>query len=595
MTDRRLTLAARLLLNAEGWTRGTRQARRDTEGFTKHSARHLTRLQQAGGRSLVMLGRGVDRVGNRYTALIGGAMGVGAARGVATFERRLTRLGIQADISSDQVNGLKQRLFETANQPDVRIDPADLLGGIEAIVEKTGDLQFAEDNLRNIALAMQATGASGSAIGEIAAEFQKMNLREAREVLETLDILTVQGKAGAFTLENLAALGPRVVTAYTQFGRVGKPAIREMGAMLQVIRQGVGSSEEAATSFERLLDTFNQPDKIRMIERGLRVPVFEDVDGERRLRAINELVQDIVVAADGDTLKLSRIFDTRAARAMRSMIGEYKQMGEITGIKSFYNVQADGSVITADSTRAANDFTAATESMRNAWRKFSNENLASGLQTAADALNSVDQDTVQRWLNVAKWVGVTFGAIWAARKLFKAGSAVAAGARTIFGGSRSGAGGGFGGGAMGGGRGPIPVYVVNRHLSMLPGSWSGGGSGAPPSGPAKGAQTGSAMRTAARWGAGATIAGAAGYGVGTLINNRFVSGTAFSDYLGAGIAHTLGFLGNQTARDAVDSTREAQHHLRIEIDSEGRARVRDLRADKGMEIDVFNGPLAVAQ
>ena len=39
-----------------------------------------------------------------------------------------------------------------------------------------------------------------------------MDIKAPEEVLKAIDVLNVQGKSGAFTLQNLAALGPRVIT-----------------------------------------------------------------------------------------------------------------------------------------------------------------------------------------------------------------------------------------------------------------------------------------------------------------------------------------------------------------------------------------------
>ncbi|MGE4314554.1 phage tail tape measure protein [Acinetobacter sp.] len=61
---------------------------------------------------------------------------------------------------------------------------------------------------------------------------------------------------------------------------------------------------------------------------------------------------------------------------------------------------------------------------------------------------------------------------------------------------------------------------------------------------------------AARFGgAGLAVAGAgaAGYGVGTLINDNFVEGTAFGDWLGESITKTLAAFGNDDAKAAVEA------------------------------------------
>jgi hypothetical protein len=92
-------------------------------------------------------------------AAFGLTLSVGAAaKGVIEMDQRMTRLGISANASADEVSKLKRAIFDAAQMPDIKVDPSGIIGGIETIVNKTNDLQFAQDNLRNIGLAIQATG-----------------------------------------------------------------------------------------------------------------------------------------------------------------------------------------------------------------------------------------------------------------------------------------------------------------------------------------------------------------------------------------------------------------------------------------------------
>lgn len=56
-------------------------------------------------------------------------------------------------------------------------------------------------------------------------------------------------------------------------------------------------------------------------------------------------------------------------------------------------------------------------------------------------------------------------------------------------------------------------------------------------------------------------AGAAGYGVGTVINKTLIEGTALGDAIGRGVAKTLAFFGNQEARDAVRAEEASRQAL----------------------------------
>lgn len=575
--------------------------------FSRSSERHLGRVR----RSAQMVGRGLDAMGNRYTALITGVAGIGTLRSLTQMEERFTRLGIQANKSEEEMEGLRRTIFETARAPDIRVDPSQITSAIESIVEKTGDLEFAQENIRNIGLAISATGAAGQNIGEIMAEFQKMGIKDSSEVIRVLDTLNQQGKEGAFTLQNLASLGPRVVTAYTAMGREGAGAIKEMGAALQVIRMGTGSSEQAATAFEALLRTLQNADKVKSLQAG-GIQVFDPAElekGRQVLRPIYELMVEIIQAVDGQTTRLSTIFDAEAMRSFNAAAGEFMRTGSVNSLERFMNVQADGSATMKDSARAADTMAGAMRNLTSAWTNFADENMTGAVQSAADALNSLDQETVDRWLKIG---GIALGGLGLAvggRFLGKLGADYLSAGKKVFG---RGGGGGVSG-ALGGAvssAAPIPVYVVNQ-----PGIGGEAGAGR------RGSRGGGAaarsrrifnpMRNLGRapvgsigaLGAGAIgtaglavgAAGAAGYGVGTLINNTLIDGTEtgrkIGDSIGEAVARTLAFFGNDEAQRAVEfNDRRDAGTLKIEVNQEGRVTaVTPARGDGGPDMDVDLG------
>lgn len=434
----------------------------------------LSRFSASGSRSMQMLsrsmgaaGRGLDVLGNKYTAMITGGGLALQVKQVGDLSERFTRLGIQANVGTEGMDALKKKIFEVSQAPDIRADPSEVTGAIEEIIEKTGDLKFAEGNIRNIGLAIRATGAQGKDIGGILAEFQKMGIVDPKQVLEALDILNVQGKAGAFTLQNLAALGPRVVTAYTSMGRGGVGAIREMGAALQVIRMGTGSSEMAATAFEAVMRTLSDNKKLKGLQdQGIQV--FDPKalkEGKEILRPINELMVDIVKKTQGKKTNLSEIFDAEAIRAFNVAAAEYQKSGKSESLERFYNVQADGTETMKDSARAAKEFNAAITNLHTAWQQFASDNLTKPVQELADYLNKIDIGKTQRLIGGVTKLGLAVGALVVARKGWKA---FQWGKEILTGGKRGGGLPGMGG-LGGGANGPIPVYVVNKHLSMLPG------------------------------------------------------------------------------------------------------------------------------
>ncbi len=304
------------------------------------------------------------------------------ARQLANLQRRFTRLGIQANKTTAEMNALKNEIYDTARAPDIRVDPSQITSAIEEIVEKTGNLDFARANIRNIALALQATGAEGTAIGGIMAELEKMDIKDPRKVLEAIDTLNVQGKEGAFTLQNLAALGPRVITAYASAvkgGRDGADTLKEMGAALQVIRMGTGSSEQAATAFERLLAELQNVEKLKKLEAE-GIQVFDPKQpGAEIMRPINEILLEILEKTKGRRTLLGQIFGDESIRSFNAL--------SIERIQKFMKAHGSGATTMRDSARAANDAAGALQNLYTSWQKFADTTLTDPINDLADTLN----------------------------------------------------------------------------------------------------------------------------------------------------------------------------------------------------------------
>ncbi|MEE9357466.1 phage tail tape measure protein [Candidatus Vondammii sp. HM_W22] len=317
--------------------------------FSKCGQRHMRRLSK----SVAATGRMLDRAGNRYTALLTGAAGAGAMRMLVGLETRFTRLGIQANKGKEEMDALKREIYDVASAPDIRIDPGQLTSAIEQIVEKIGDLDFARENLRNIALAIQASGAEGASIGAIVAEFKKLGLTVDKEVLTALDTLVTQGKAGAFTLQHLANQGERAVSAFSAMGYEGQEAVQAMGALLQMSRMGTGSAEMATSAYENMLKV--------IIEKGkeLQAAGIEVFDPEKLKAGVEEfrpmpgIIKEIMVKSKGRATILSSLFGSEGYRAITKAAAEYQKTGGFETLDKFLQIQGDGTKLLEDSARAA--------------------------------------------------------------------------------------------------------------------------------------------------------------------------------------------------------------------------------------------------
>lgn len=244
-------MKASLVLTLQGNV--VQQARQFAEGFRALSTNGRTQMALL-NRGVKSFSDGLDALGNKYTGMLTGAAGAAALRSAGGMESRLERLGIVADRSKKEMQKLNDEIFKVSQDRKINVDSSEVLSAIEQITAKTGDMAVAEENLKNIAMVLSATGASGDDVGSLFSNiFEKFNIRNSQEMLETIDALANQGKMGAFELRDLATQGERIISAYAAMGRTGKEAAIEMGTMMQLGRKGTGSTEQAATAFEALV------------------------------------------------------------------------------------------------------------------------------------------------------------------------------------------------------------------------------------------------------------------------------------------------------------------------------------------------------
>ena len=444
----------------------SRQYSQSMSQFAANNQRAMNMLKM----STAAAGRGIDNLGNRYVALGTAMVGGAAVRGYAQLDRRISRIAIAADISRDKAKELKDEINAVSSSRGIRIDPSEATSAIEEILTKTGDLEYAMKNLPNIAAVIQATGAGGTEVGGIFTEFKKLAIDSSEAAMLAIDTLNLQGKEGAFTLASLAKEGPKIFAAYAATGRQGADAVTELGAALQIIRRGVGSDAEAVTAFESIIRDITRPDTVKKLKQLGNIDVFDPEQlkqGREVMRSLPVLIEEIVTKSGGLSSKLSLLNLTdEAKRALKPVIAEFVQTGDVKAFDEFLALSGDGTTTLNDAAVAASDFAASLQLVSNSWSQFANQQLAAPIAELADAINSLEPDAVQKWLETGKNIALVVGGLVAVKK----GVDAYRWAKESWDATKPGKGGSGGlGGAMAD-LGATPVYVVN-----MPGSGIGGG------------------------------------------------------------------------------------------------------------------------
>ena len=344
-----------LILDLKGnFARMTASAQKAMNRFAQTGEAGLKRMAKA----MPAVGSALDKLGNRYTALISGGTMYAAVKSAAAMETRLTRLGITADKSNEEMRKLNEEIYKIAQNRSINVSADSIISGMEQIVAKTGDFDAAAENIKNLGLVISATGASGEDAGAMIADLiEKFGIKTPKELLETWDLLASQGKAGSFELKDLATQGNRVMSAYAGIGRTGKTATTELGTLMQIIRKGVGSSEQAATALEAYMRALNDVQTRERLKNS-GISLFE-ADDPKKMRSAVEIMKDVIAKANGDISKIGQVFiSSEAMRAFSAAALEFQKTKTFGSLDSFMNVNADGTALIGDSERMAATFEA---------------------------------------------------------------------------------------------------------------------------------------------------------------------------------------------------------------------------------------------
>ncbi|UTC45907.1 hypothetical protein E4N72_04675 [Treponema vincentii] len=388
-----------------------------------------------------------------------GAIGVSLSLGAASNEiidldARLTRMGMTADASAEQVNRLKQKIFEAAQDPNIKIDPSKIVDALDVVMTKTGNLEYVEANIKNIAVALQASGAAGEEMGDVFSEFQKKGFAAA-EISKLMDDLVKQGDQGEYTFQKFAKTGKAVLSSYSTIGNTVED-VKKLNAVMQVLTAGTPSEDVAATALNSIISELSDPKKQEQLGIiGVRV---RDTAGN--FRDLADIMQDILAVAEkeGNIDFLVDVFGVTsmsAVRAFRQYGENYKKLTEELG-DSTGALEKKSAVMSR--TMKAN-----LQNLQTTFLKFADTNLAKPLEPLNDLLSYLAEkpERLEKVFNTIKY---GLGAIVAVKGLAKVSGfigSISSGIRTLTGGSMqatlSGALPRNGAGAASG----LPVFVTN--------------------------------------------------------------------------------------------------------------------------------------
>lgn len=553
---------------------GTAQAGRDMRSFSETGIRSANRMASAwkrGGNIMSDSMRGMAKA----AAMVGGFSAIKSiVADVAEFDKGLSELRQTGQISARVLAGIRKDILGSARE--VLQLPEAQLAAYQQMVAAGLDPSLVQANMK--ALSVAASG-SFSDLNDMATTaidlIQKMNIRP-EGMPQALDSMIMGSRLGKFEMKDMARYIPKVASDMQRFGIVGQRGVAQMTAMLQVARMNTALPEEAANNLQNFFGHIVMYSKDMKKHLGINIlDYFDFKSGKLKAgKEIEDFFQEIIAKSGGSMMKLEAagIRDIQAKAFIQAMMQNYREYERIrdkalndgggAAKRSFNEVRGD---TWAQLKQAEIDRSTALKS----------EPAAKGAAAASGALSSVTGWAVNHPVKAAlAAVGMTAGGYGLVRmaKGFMAGRGGGAVGTAL-------------GGALGGAGTALPVYVVNKHLSMLPGAgWGFPGGSAGGAGGTAGKVAGKALPWLKRAGgvlaasAGAEMAAVggaavAGYAAGSWIEKRFIKGA---------IGEALYDLLHPSERKS-----DLKNDIRIELNIDGSQRIMTSTPGMNNKINVM--------
>ncbi|EPY01351.1 phage tail tape measure protein [Magnetospirillum fulvum] len=190
--------------------------------------------------------------------------GIGSALNQASdFEHELKQAGITADMTNEQIAGLKDQLRGLAVPERTNQSMQELLKGFSALVSAGMDKDKTSAMVE--ALGRTATAAQAN-VDDLAKTAFVLNdtLGVAPEGMgKALDQLAFAGKQGAFELKDMARYFPTLGAAAKGLGLQGTEAVTTLGAALQIAKKGAADPSEAANNMKNFMAKIMAPETLK--------------------------------------------------------------------------------------------------------------------------------------------------------------------------------------------------------------------------------------------------------------------------------------------------------------------------------------------
>jgi hypothetical protein len=304
-------------------------------------------------------------------------------------------------------------------------EASNVLDAQQKFVAMTGDLKQARALSKTFALTARASGGSEEDMASAMATLRdKFGITDEAGMQDAMAKLIFQGKKGSFEMSDLAQYATEMGAAGARFGLdKGAKGAATLGGLAQIARMSTGSGAEASTGVMAMLRQLTaQSDRVKKLTGA---EVFTDKT-RTKARDIQDVLVDTIAGAQGDQVKLQKIFGEEGMKGASRFISTYNEAQNALGpnataeerktagskavkglMDEFINAPGDWSEVQKDADLQS---TSTLDSLTSSWESTKNI-FGEALAPAVEAMVAVFESSTSSVEAFAAIFGDLFGAV----------------------------------------------------------------------------------------------------------------------------------------------------------------------------------------
>ena len=229
-------------------------------------------INAASGKMAAVQTAAVARIGRVLGPVLGGMAARSAYLDFASFDRKMTDIGVTADATKEELEGATVAVRAISQASAMPVDQT--VEGLDSLVAAGRKLPDAMAFLPSVVRTARAASAEVVDIARSADAMGESFKIASSDMEKAFDVVTFLGKEGKFELKDQARYLPSIAPLAATRRLDGIDGLTRIGAALQVIRKNAGTAEEAAASMTDVLGKLDSDETIKKFMKKFDISQF---------------------------------------------------------------------------------------------------------------------------------------------------------------------------------------------------------------------------------------------------------------------------------------------------------------------------------